>query len=189
MLLKAKITAAYNLIKDRFFQSNLFSRQAANLVQFHSGGDDYNPAINAEGLAGSIGDNPANGVIFAWRDDITRKSLAGEKRIYSVKVNEDTNETLTAAEIYLKNDGSIEISGAKDLNITIIGNAVFNVSGDTNIDTSGVLVIDADGGIQSTGDWQHSGSFKASHIEAEDGASATFTNSVTAQSGIVTGGA
>lgn len=119
MLQKIKILDRLINGAQRFFKSTLLSRQVQNLAQFHSGGDDYNPPINAEGLGDNIGNNPANGVVFAWRDVILRKSAPGEKRIYSVDINEPDK---VAAEVYLKNDGIIEITGNKDLNIIINGN-------------------------------------------------------------------
>lgn len=175
MFLKAKILEVFTSLQNRSFKINLFSRQTGNAVQFHSGGDDYSPAADAEGLSECIGANQANGCIFAWRDSIVRKSQPGEKRIYSVK-SEDCS---VASEIHLKNDGNIEINSTKDTNIKIFGNA--------SIDTSGTLTIKA-GSILSDGDWYHSGNFKASHIEAEDGANGTYSNTVTSTSGIVTGG-
>lgn len=175
MFLKAKILEIFTNLQNRSFKVNLFSRQTVNAVQFHSGGDDYSPPTDVEGLADCIGENQANACIFAWRDSIERKSQPGEKRIYSVNAADGS----VAAEVHLKNDGNIDISGSKDLSITILGNA--------SLDTSGTLKIKA-GSVESCGDWKHTGSFKAAHIEAEDGANGTFTNSVTAEAGIVTGG-
>lgn len=119
MLLKAKILERFISGVNRYFQVNLFSRQTVRPVQFHSGGDDYNPPVDCEGLSGEIGNNPANVVVFAWRDGIERKSKPGEKRIYAVNIADGT----LAAEIYLKNDGVIEVNGGSDLNIVINGNA------------------------------------------------------------------
>ena len=68
MLLKAQILERFISGVNRFFKVNLFSRQTVQPVQFHSGGDDYNPPASCEGLCGIIGDNPANSVVFGWRD-------------------------------------------------------------------------------------------------------------------------
>ena len=138
MLQKIKILERFITGVNRFFKVTLFSRQVHNLVQFHSGGDDYNPPVNAEGLGGPIGENPANSIAFAWRDQILRKSRPGEKRIYSVNVNEPDK---VAAEIYLRNDGIIEINGTSDLNIVVTGNCnltAANVNVDAAVTNLGV---------------------------------------------------
>lgn len=145
MLLKAKITEIFTQIKQRYFKVNLMSNQTSNLVQFHSGGEDYCPLINVEGLASSIGDNPAKGVIFAWRDDVTRKSLPGEKRFYSVKIDEETGETLEVTEIYLKNDGSVDITGTTTVNINATTDVNINATGNANI-TAATVNLGGDGG-------------------------------------------
>ncbi len=143
MLQKTKILERLINGTHRFFKATLFSRQVQNLAQFHSGGDDYNPPVNAEGLAGNIGENPANSIIFAWRDAILRKSRPGEKRIYSV--NPDSPDKV-AAEIYLRNDGKIEITGGSDLTIIVNGNcnlkaAKVNVDAtQTNLGTGGAKI-------------------------------------------------
>ena len=186
MFFKTKILEIFTNLNLRYFKTNFLARKTTNVVQFHSGGDDYSPLLEFEGLGGTIGDNPANGFICGWRDDVTRKSEPGEKRLYSVKKDEDTQEILVAAEVHLKKDGSIIISGGKDLQITVLGNAVFDITGSAEVDAAS-LSLTADT-IQSSGNWQHSGNFTASHIEAGDGASGTYTNSVQASAGIVTGG-
>ena len=143
MLQKVKILDRLINGAYRFFKVSLFARQILNLAQFHSGGDDYNPPDTAEGLGGNIGNNPANSIVFAWRDSILRKCNPGEKRIYSVK-SSAPNEV--AAEIYLKNDGEIEITGGKDLNITVVGNcnlkaAAVNIdAAKTNLGTGGAKI-------------------------------------------------
>ena len=143
MLQKIKILERYITGVNRFFKVTLFSRQVHNLVQFHSGGDDYNPPVNAEGLGGTIGENPANSIAFVWRDQILRKSRPGEKRIYSVNINEPDK---VAAEIYLRNDGIIEITGGSDLNIVVNGNcnlkaAKVNIdAAQTNLGTGGAKI-------------------------------------------------
>lgn len=112
VFLKAKILERLISGYNRYFKVNLFSRQTQNLVQFHSGGEDYNPPNNAEGLGGSIGENPANGFIFAWRDSTERTASPGEKRLYSINSN---NEVVS--EIWLKNNGNITITVNGDCNI------------------------------------------------------------------------
>ena len=127
MLLKIKVLERLISGFNRYFKSTLQKNRVSNLVQFHSGGDDYNPPDNAEGLGGAIGDNPANGFIFAWRDDTTRKAAKGEKRIYSVD-----SSGAEIAEVWLKNTGEIVISG-KNTNITVNGNLTVSASGTAEI--------------------------------------------------------
>ena len=61
------------------------------------------------------------------RDNIQRKSRPGEKRIYSVNIEDGT----VSNEIYLRNDGIIEITG---------GNLNIFVNGDANIKATNVNV-------------------------------------------------
>ena len=187
MFLKTKISEIFHNLQLRFFNTTTMSNRASKLVQFHSGGDDYCPVKECEGLSDCIGNNPADGVVFAWRDDVTRKSAEGEKRIYSILVDSETKAPIlddsgnmtVAAEIHLKNDGDIVISNGKDLNIVILG--------DANLSVSGALDIEA-ANITSSGEWVHDGNFTASHIEADDGATGTYTQSVTTNKGIATEG-
>lgn len=143
MLYKTKILDRFINGTYRFFKATLLSRQVQNLAQFHSGGDDYNPPVNAEGLGGNIGNNPANSIIFAWRDGILRKSRPGEKRIYSVNPDEPDK---VAAEVYLRNDGIIEITGGSDLNVVINGNCNLKATKvnidatETNLGTGGAKI-------------------------------------------------
>lgn len=178
MFLKIKIAEIFTNLQTRFFNTTSMSGRASKLVQFHSGGDDYCPLKECEGLGECIGGNPADGIIMAWRDDITRKAEPGEKRIYSIKKDEETGEILPVAEIHLKNDGSIIVSGGKDLNIVVLGNA--------NLSVGGVLDIEA-GSITSSGDWLHEGKFTASHIEAADGMDGVL-DKPSFNKGIATGG-
>ena len=136
MLLKAKILERFISGANRFFQVNLFSRQTVRPVQFNSGGDDYNPPIDCEGLSGTIGDNPANVVVFAWRDNILRKSNPGEKRIYSINMSDGT----VAGEVYLKNDGTIEINNSGQLNIVTNGNVSIITQGNVDVSAANVNV-------------------------------------------------
>lgn len=139
MLQKTKILERLINGVHRFFKVTLFSRQVQNLAQFHSGGDDYNPPELAEGLSGNIGENPADSIIFAWRDAISRKSKPGEKRIYSVDIN-DPNKATT--EVYLRNDGIIEINADKDLNIVVVGNCNLQATS-VNVTASASVNIDS----------------------------------------------
>ena len=187
MLLKTKIKEIFHNLQLRFFNTTTMSGRASKLVQFHSGGDDYCPVKECEGLSDCIGGNPADGVIFAWRDSINRKSEEGEKRIYSLLVDSETKNPILdesgnmaiAAEIHLKNDGDIVISGGKDLNIVVLGDANLSVSGDLDIEAAN---------INSSGEWIHDGNFTASHIESEDGATGIYTQSITTNKGIATEG-
>lgn len=119
MLNKIKVSQIFKNFNLRYFQSSILSRQISKLVQFHSGGDDFCPLKDMEGLGGAIGNNPANGFVFAWRDDVERKCGEGEKRLYAIKKNPDTGEVLACNEIYLKNDGTIELNSGKDLKIVV----------------------------------------------------------------------
>lgn len=136
MLLKASIKERFVSGVNRFFKVHLFARQNVQPVQFHSGGDDYNPPETSEGLAGTIGENPANSVVFAWRDGIERKSRPGEKRIYAV----NTTDGNVCGEIYLRNDGIIEVNNAADLNIVVNGNVSLITPGDVNVSAANVNV-------------------------------------------------
>jgi len=167
MFLKAKILSTYIQNQMRFFLASLFSKQNLNLIQYHSGGDDYAPNSNCEGLGGTIADNPANGFIFAWKDNTKRIAAPGEKRIYAIT----SESSEIAAEIHLKNNGDVDITSNGSLNI--------NVTGSVNINANE---------IKSNGVWKHEGTFIASHIEALDGVSGTFSSSVTIDKGITTKG-
>lgn len=136
MLMKAQILERFVSGVNRFFKVNLYSRQTVQPVQFHSGGDDYNPPASCEGLAGTIGENPANSVVLAWRDNIERKSRPGEKRIYAV----NTTDGNVSAELFLRNDGVIEITGGSNLVIVTGGNVNLTSTGDTNISAANVVI-------------------------------------------------
>ena len=90
----------------RKFKTTLYGSDALYLEQFHSGGDDYNPPDNVKALSSFLGNNPRDGVIFLFRDDTERKSSPGEKRIYAT----DATGKIIAAEIHLKNDGTIQFN-------------------------------------------------------------------------------
>jgi hypothetical protein len=138
MFLKTKISEIFHNLQLRFFNTTTMSGRASKLVQFHSGGDDYCPTKECEGLSDCVGNNPADGIVVAWRDDVKRTAAPGEKRFYSLLLDEDTGEPkrdtttgemLVAAEIHLKNDGNIVIKNASNgsseelpvLNITVVG--------------------------------------------------------------------
>lgn len=126
--------------ETRYFSTTTHAKRATKLVQFHSGGDDYCPLSVNEGLSDCIGQNPADGVVFAWRDDVVRKSEQGEKRLYSVMydkenqvpVYDDSGNLVVGGEIFLKNDGSIEITGGADV--------VINTTGNVNIKANSVNI-------------------------------------------------
>lgn len=142
----------------RKFKTTLYGSDALYLEQFHSGGDDYNPPNNVKALSSFLGNNPRDGVIFLFRDDTERKSSPGEKRIYAT----DAAGNVIKAEIHLKNNGDIVIiSSGKIL-------------------TSGTLEHD--------GDLNVSGTISGGIIIAQNGASGNYSNSVTSENGIVTGG-
>ena len=141
MFLKSKILEIFTQTKQRFFKVNSMSNQTRNVVQFHGGGDDYCPLKTVEGLGGNIGDNPVNGFVIAWRDDIERKSLPGEKRIYSATIDNDTGKEVQVAEIYLKNDGTISISGKANIVITTEADLTVNSNGKTTINAKGEATL------------------------------------------------
>ena len=145
MFLKAKITKIYKEIKQRFFQINLMARQTSKIVQYDSGGDDYSPLLQVEGLVNFMGDNPRNGFVMAWRDFTVRKSEPGEKRIYSIRLDEETGEINPVAEVHLKNDGSIDVYGTADININSDANVNINASGNATIN-SPVVNLGGEGG-------------------------------------------
>ncbi len=148
MFLKTKLSEIIHKIQLRYFNATSMSGRATRLVQFHSGGDDYCPSLECEGLSENIGDNPADGFILAWRDDVKRVCKEGEKRIYSLlydketlkaKRDESTGEMTVAAEIHLKNDGEIVINNSFNLNITVIG--VCNIkAANTNVESESVNI-------------------------------------------------
>lgn len=145
MFLKAKILEIFTQLKQRSFKINSMMNQTRNVVQFHGGGDDYCPLKTVEGLGGNIGNNPANGFLIAWRDDIERKSLPGEKRIYSATIDEETGKEVQVAEVYLKNDGTVEISGGANVVISTNANLIVNSTGTTTINAASVN-LGGDGG-------------------------------------------
>lgn len=153
MFLKAKITKIFKEAKKRCFQINLMARQTSKIIQYDSGGDDYSPLLEVEGLVNFIGNNPRNGFVTGWRDFTERKSEPGEKRIYSITKNPDTGEIIQVAEVHLKNDGSIDINGTADINlnsnanvnINVNGNAILKASGNTTIN-SPVVNLGGEGG-------------------------------------------
>ena len=142
----------------RKFKTTPYGSDAVYLQQFHGGGDDYNPPEGVKALYDSLGNNPRDGIIFLFQDNTERKSAPGEKRLYSVSADGSS----VTAEIHLKNNGDI----------------VIIPSG--KILTSGVW--------EHTGDLNVSGTITGGVVVAQNGSSGTFSNSVVAQDGIVTGG-
>ena len=142
----------------RKFKTTLYGSDALYLEQFHSGGDDYNPPKNIKALSSFLGNNPRDGVIFLFRDDTERKSASGEKRIYAT----DEGGSVVKAEIHLKNNA------------------------DSVIIPSGKIVTS--GTLEHDGDLNVSGRISGGVIVAQNGASGSYTNSITSENGIVTGG-
>lgn len=145
---------------NRVFQANILAKQTTNLIQYHSGGEDFNPPENIEAIGGYINDNPANGIVFAYKDSIERLSLQGEKRIYATS---EDGKTITA-EIHLKNNGDIIIYPKNEGKIISYGNLIHN----------GDIVV--------------YGTITADNVIAQNGATGTYSNSVISENGIVTGG-
>ena len=142
MFLKIKLSEIFHNLQLRYFNTTSMSGRASKLVQFHSGGDDYCPSKECEGLGENIGGNPADGIILAWRDDVKRISNDGEKRIYSLLIdketgkvvrNKETGEMIVAAEIYFKNDGNIVIDNKQNESEEIKPSLSITIVGDCNI--------------------------------------------------------
>lgn len=104
----------------RIFQGCCYSGSTQDFEQFHSGGEDYNPPKLVKVLADFLSSNKKNGVICLYQDNIERKCAPGEKRIYST--NPSGNKVVS--ELYLKNDGTIEIM-CNRLKFTSIGDIDF----------------------------------------------------------------
>lgn len=169
MFQKIKILEIFTSLNLRSFKAKLLSMQISKLVQFHSGGDDYCPLLDCEGLGGSIGNTPANGFVFAWRDDVERKSNPGEKRIYAIKKDTGTGLVAVQGEIYLKNDGTIEVTGGKDLKIVVNGNADIKAqkvnidATQTNLGVNGKKIV-LDGDEVTVDPGTHKGTVKSSAV-------------------------
>lgn len=124
-----KISILDKLIKNglRCFKSELYKGQVSHFMQYHAGGEDYNPSAKIRAIGEFVNNNPANGVIIGYQDDVPRISLEGEKRIYAVNGNDEV-----VAEIYLKNTG--------DLNITAFGNCNINANTGCVINSPDVFI-------------------------------------------------
>lgn len=90
----------------RKFKTTPYGSDAVYQEQYHGGGSDYNPPEQVKALSSCLGNNPRDSVIFLFQDNIERKSQPGELRFYST----DAGGKKVAAEIYLKNDGTIEFN-------------------------------------------------------------------------------
>lgn len=112
MQILAKILTCMTSGFNRYFKARLFSGQISNVLQYHSGGDDYCPESDCDAIVGEICNNPTHKFIYCWKDSTPRKAQTGEKRLYSVK------NGVVCTEIWLKNDGKIEIN-AKNAEINI----------------------------------------------------------------------
>lgn len=121
---------------NRYFKANFRAGEVKNALQYHSGGDDYNPPENAEGIGGFIYDNPAHGTVFAYKDNTERIAAAGEKRIYST----NAAGTEVVATVHLKNGGKIDIYSKDVLKAVITGNIDFITQGDCNISAANLKV-------------------------------------------------
>lgn len=142
----------------RKFKTTPYGSDAVYQEQYHSGGSDYNPPEQVKALSSCLGNNPRDSVIFLFQDNIERKSQPGELRFYST----DAGGVKAAAEIHLKNNGDIVII------------------------PSGKIITS--GTIEHTGDLNVTGTITGGVIVAQNGASGAYSNSVTAENGIVTGG-
>lgn len=122
-----RINITESLLKNviRFFKTSLYGLNASYFEQYHSGGDDYNPAPGIKVLGGFVNERPSDGVVWLYQDGTERKSAPGEKRIYSV--NPANGNVMT--EIHLKNDGNISIIANGNVDFTAVGDV--NVSGQT----------------------------------------------------------
>ena len=171
MLMKSKILETFKNsdLFNRFFKVRLFAKQTTNVVQFHSGGDDYNPPANVEGLAGTIGNTANNGVAFAWRDCVERTAAPGEKRLYAT----DAAGQNVIAMLHLKNDGTIILNGST-LQLEF-----------ENVVSSGAW--QHTGTMSITGDTDIAGNLSANHIEAADGKDGVL-DKPKFEKGIATGG-
>lgn len=158
MIKKTKIITSFLKNFTRYFKVNFTQNQTSSALQYHSGGDDYNPPENTEALGGHIGDNPAHSIVFAYKDNVEKKSAPGEKRIYAT---DETGENIMA-EIHLKNNGDIVL-----------------------IPKGKILT---QGKFEHTGDMDISGTMTANTVISNNGASGEFANSVSVQNGIVTKG-
>lgn len=148
---------------NRFFKSSFGPNETKNALQYHSGGEDFNPPINTEAIGGYIAENPANAIIIAYKDKTERKAAPGEKRIYAT---DETGENVVS-EIHLKNNGDVVIYATG------------------KIITTGEL--EHTGPAKLTGNVQIIGELTASVIKAENGASGTL-DKPEVTNGIVTGG-
>lgn len=158
MFKKAKIISGFLKNFSRFFKVSFMQNQASSALQYHSGGDDYNPPNNIETLGGHIANNPAHSIVFAYKDNVEKISFPGEKRIYST----DESGQNIMAEIHLKNNGDIILIPKGK----IITKGIFEHNGDVNI----------------------SGKMTAGVVISSNGANGKFTNSVSVKDGIVTKG-
>lgn len=109
-------------------------------------------------------------VLFGIEDDVNNRPRGlkeGEVMLYN---------TLTKSYVYLSAEGKVQIYAKTDLDIKVEGNVNLNAQ-QVNINSAtkitGGLTVD---------------SIKAQTIEVANGASGTFTNSVTSAKGIVTSG-
>lgn len=148
---------------NRFFKVNYDVQNTKTAIAYSSGGDDYNPPANIESIGGFINDNPANGVIFAYKDEVEKIAQPGEKRIYAT---DETGKNIVSS-IYLTNTGDIYINAT--------GKIYFN----------GEIVHT--GNTAQTGDLTVAGTLTADVINANNGANGVL-DKPQVTNGIVTGG-
>ncbi len=115
----------------RIIKGERFNSDNHRAIQYHGGGDDFCPSEKTDGLCMPINENGANTVICLYKDEITRLSQQGEKRIYS----SDVEGGSLKAQIHLKNDGKIYIQAMDDLDIEVAGNCNITVIGNTTLTT------------------------------------------------------
>ena len=130
MLFRTKILEMLTNAKTRFFKCRVLANQLHHFTQYTSGGDDYCPLINTEALGGTISNNPAHGFIFGWVDATEKKTAPGEKRIFAVNA-----DNIPVAELHLKNDGKINVSGSGNVinvpeGVATINATTVNLGGD-----------------------------------------------------------
>ena len=119
----------------RIFQGCCYSGSTQDFEQFHSGGEDYNPPKLVKVLADFLSSNKKNGVICLYQDSIERKCVPGEKRIYST----DAEGAALVAEIYLMQNGKLQITAASDIDITTSANVNVN-GGSVNLGNGGASI-------------------------------------------------
>lgn len=128
MQILAKMLNTLTSSNIRHFKARLLSGQIANVMQFHGGGDDFCPAPDTEAVVGEILNNANHKYVYCWKDSTPRKAKEGEKRIYAIK------DGAVCGEIWLKNNGEIELTGDAKMVINC-QNAEINAQTETTINS------------------------------------------------------